>query len=144
MCDPLSVTASVIAIAGCAAQVCRCLSQSLSRYSEAPKGIQHYLAAVNALQVLFEGIEKLEKDTTLAALLTLKFSTRLQSCLLDLEMMETLATELQAQLDCQGFKRKWNLARLAFGPKRLVLENHLRRIKTYHRAFSLDLLLLNV
>lgn len=107
MFDPLSVTASILAVAGLTATSCEFLYQTLARFSDAPKGLQHHLAAIQALQSTFAGIANLENDAPSAALRTPEFNARLHACMLDLRAMERLVGSSHAQLKEGKTRRTW-------------------------------------
>lgn len=144
MCDPLSVTASVLAVAGFAAKSCECLYTSLRLFSEAPHDLQHHVTALQALHSTFSGIVALENHAPNAALISPELKARLHACMLDLQTMEKLAMAFHAQLEEGRVRRTWAKVRWSSADQRQTLKSHLRRIESYHRSFSLDLLLLNM
>ena len=144
MCDPLSVAASVLAVAGFTAKSCECLYKALRLFSEAPNDLQHHVTAIQALQSTFAGIAALENDAPDAGLITPELKARLQACMLDLQAMERLARAFHAQLEEGRTRRAWAKMRWSSTHQRHTLERHLSRIESYHISFSLDLLLLNM
>lgn len=144
MCDPLSTTASILALAGVAAKSCECLYNALRLFSEAPKDLQHHINAVQALQSIFTDIAALEKDLPNAALITPDFKARLQACMLDLQAVERLAKSFCARLEEGRARRTWAKMRWSSADQRQALKRYLSRIESYHKIFSLDLLLLNM
>lgn len=145
MCDPLSVVASVLTVAGVAAKTCEGLHKALRRFGEAPKDLQHHIAAIQALQSTFAGIAALEKDVPDATLFfTLEFKARLQACMLDLQAMEGLIKSFHSQLGEGRARRMWAKVRWSSVDQQQTLKSHLNRIESYHTTFSLDLLLLNM
>lgn len=144
MCEPLSTTASILAVAGVAAKSCECLYNALRLYSEAPKDLQHHINAVQALQSIFADIAALEKDLPNAALITPDFKARLQACMLELQAVERLAKSFYTRLEEGRARRTWAKMRWSSADQRQVLKRYLSRIESYHKMFSLDLLLLNI
>ena len=144
MCDPLSVAASVVAVAGFAVKSCECLYKTLRLFSEAPDDLQHHVTNIQALQSTFAGIVALESDAPNAALITPELKARLQACMLDLQAMERLAKSFHAQLEEGRARRTWAKMRWSSTHQRQTLKRHLSRIESYHMSFSLDLLLLNM
>lgn len=145
MCDPLSVTSSVLAVVGFAAKSCECLCQTLRRYSEAPEDLQRHLTAVQALKSTFDDIARLNKDAPVGIPLTLEFTDRLRACILDLQAIEELAQSFHAQLkQTKAHRRIWARLRLSLLDQKHILKSHLSRIESYHRTFLLDLLVLNM
>lgn len=144
MCEPLSVAASVVAVAGFAAKSCECLYKTLRRFSEAPKDLRNHITAVQALQSTFAGIAALENDASIAELITPEFKARLHACVLDLRAIERLAKSFHAQLEEGRARRTWAKLRWSLPNQRQTLKTHLSRIESYHMNFSLDLLLLDM
>jgi Fungal N-terminal domain of STAND proteins len=144
MCEPLSIAASVLAVAGFAANSCECLYKTLRLLSEAPKDLQHHLTAVQALRSTFAGIAALEKEVPVAELITPEIKARLHACMLDLQAIERLAKSFHAQLEEGRVRRTWAKMRWSSLDQRRTLKSHLSRIESYHMNFSLDLLLINM
>lgn len=144
MCDPLSVAASVLAVAGCAAKSCEYIYKALRLVSEAPNDLQHHITALQALQSTFTGIVALENDVRITALITPELKARLHACMLDLQAMERHANSLHARIEEGRARRMWAKMRGSAVEQRQTLKGHLRRIESYHMNFSLILLLLNM
>ncbi|KAF2252325.1 hypothetical protein BU26DRAFT_562072 [Trematosphaeria pertusa] len=139
--DPLSVTAGVIAVVGLAAKTCEGLYSTVERISEAPKDLQQHLACIQHLRSTFDMIAQLENEESF----TPEFIARLEGCMHDLQHMEQLAHSFNERLQHGRMtKRAWTRIRLSLGDQRRDLRNQLSRVESYHRAFSLDLLALNM
>ena len=78
MCDPLSITASVLAVVGFAAKSCDCLCHFLRSISEVLEDVQHHIATLQALQETFAGIAALKKDIGARTLIKSDFKARLK------------------------------------------------------------------
>jgi len=144
MADPLSVTASILAVAGFAATSCKTIFQTISQFSAARTELQHHLVTLCDLQSTFANIASLQQDVVLEPLLTPEFGSRLHACMRDLQVMEDLAKSIHAQLQENKMRRAWSRMRLSIGDQQQTMKTHLGRIESYHRAFSLDLLLLSM
>ena len=142
--EPFSVIVSALTIAETAAKSCEVLYKSLRRFSEAPKDIQHHVAALRALQSTFAGISALEQEEAHIALITPEFKARLEACMLDLQSMEKTAKSFDAQLEEGRLRRTWTKIRWSSLDQRQTFKSHLSRIESYHTTFSLELLLLNM
>ena len=144
MCDPLSTTASILTVAGFAAKSCECIYNALKLFSDAPKDLQHHINAVQSLQSILADIAALEKDLPNSAIITPDLKARLQACTLDLQAVETLAKSFHSRLGEGRARRTWAKIRWSSMDQRQALKRHLGRIESYHRTFSLELLLLNM
>lgn len=144
MCDPLSATASVLAVVGSAAQTCELLYQVFSSFSEAPEDLRHHMAALEALQATFRTIITLETALPFDLPTSPVFKDRLQECMLDLQYMERLVKPLYLQSKGDRVRRTWTRIRWSSPNQRHRMTKLLARINSYHTTFSLDLLLLNM
>ena len=144
MCDPLSVGVSALTIAEVAAKTCEGLYKILRRFSEAPRDIEHHINSLRTLQSTFVAITGLEQHAEGIPLITPDFKARLRECMLDLQAMERLANSFDVQLEEGRIRRTWARLRWASADQRQLLKSHLGRIESYHRIFSLDLLLCNM
>jgi hypothetical protein len=144
MADPLSVTASVIAVAGLAVKSCQGLFRLVNQFENGPRQLGHHLHSLRILKSIFATIEALEPSAVPAELLTRDFRSRLQDCIRDLKEFEKFAGSLQRQFEAGQGRRVWSRAKWALGDRRQTLESHLERIQMHVQIFSLDLSLFNV
>lgn len=144
MCDPLSITASVLAVVGFAAQSCGCLCHFLRSISEVSEDVQHHVATLQALQETFAGIAALEKDVPICTLIQPAFKARLEECMIDLQDMERFIKPFHMQLKEGRGRRMWTRFRWFSTSQQHRLQRYFARIEIYHTNFSLDLLLLNM
>ncbi|KAL8827856.1 MAG: hypothetical protein Q9191_002937 [Dirinaria sp. TL-2023a] len=143
--DPLSIVTGVLAVAGAAATTCEGLYKILRRSLVAPKDLEHHLSAVQALQSTLTAIAALEgNDAPTTTIITPQFKTCMQSCMLDLQAMERLLKSFQIQIDEGRARRTWAKMRWSSVDYQQKLKSYLNRIESYHRTFSLDLLLFNM
>lgn len=110
---------------------------------EAPEDIVHQISTIEALQSIFAGISALEAIAPGAALITPQFRVQLEACTRELQTMERLIKSFHANIEKGRARRTWAKIRWSSPDQRETLKKYLRRIESYHRAFSLDLLLLN-
>ena len=145
MADPLSIAASVIAIAELAARSCECLYKYIKHFSEADGELNEHLDAVKSLRIVFSGIADLQQDhPDLASHLTADFSNRLEICLTELQETERYVQSYKMRLDQGRVRRAWAKARWSSVDHRQRLKKRLDRISFHYRTFSLDLILLNM
>lgn len=141
--DPLSVTASVLAVATFAVKSCEGIYETLSRIAEAPKELEQHLTAVQNLRATLEDIAKLQDEGLPDGILTPTLVGRLRACMLDLKTIDELARSFHDTLKEGKRSRALARVRLSLGDQKRALKNHLGRIEAHHRTLSLDLLLLN-
>ena len=144
MCDPFSVVTGVLTVAGVAATTCEGLYKILRRSSIAPQDLQHHLSAIQALQSTLTAIAALESNASITTIITPQFKARMQSCMQELQAMERLVKSFQLQIDEGRARRTWARMRWSSVDQQQRLKSHLNRIESYHRIFSLDLLLSNM
>lgn len=143
--DPLSGTASILAVLDVAAHSCGYLYTLVRSYSEASDDLRHYAITLQALQSSFRGISLLENEDFDPTFFTPEFQTRMQDCILDLQALERLIKPTQTKCEAEGVtKRVWARIRWASVDQKARLKRCLDRIERHRTTFSLDLLLLNV
>ncbi|KAL9034952.1 MAG: hypothetical protein Q9214_006810 [Letrouitia sp. 1 TL-2023] len=142
--DPLSTTASILAVANLAAHSCGLLYETFQSFSKAPEDIRRNISALQSLKSIFAGIVALENDIPDPALITPDFESRLEECMLDLQAMEIFIAPFQTR--CEDGKIRKTLARLRWASidQKSKLRKHLERIEYYQRLFSLELQLLHI
>jgi len=142
MCDPLSVTASVITVAALAVKACESLKHATVRFSQVSKDVNRHMAFIQALQTTLAGIATLNAPQ-LASIVMPNFHDQLHDCLLDLQAMEKIVSSVATRLEDSQRNRTVARIRWTIGDQRRVLDDHLSRIEAYYQSFSLDLLVLN-
>lgn len=143
MCDPLSVTASTLTVVGFAAQSCQLLSNFFYSFYDAPKDLQHHIAALHALRSTFAGIATLEKEIPDTSCFTPDFCVRLRDCILDFQVTERRLKSLCTHLEEGSVRRIWTRVKWS-SIDQTKIKKFLARVESYHATFSLDLLLLNM
>lgn len=144
MCDPLSATASVITVAGVAAQTCEYLYKTVRCLSDAPKEVRRHVVALQALQSTLTGIAALEKDIPNPGIFTEEFKIRLRECISDLQAMEQHAKPFQQQFDEGTARRTWAKVRWSSVDHKYRLKKYLARIESHYAILSLGLSLLHM
>ena len=142
--DPLSATASVLALVSFAAQSCDYLCQVFTSFSEAPEDLRHHIAALEALRATLKDISTLETALPDEVPISPVFKNRLQELMLDLQSTERLVRPLYQQLRESRLCRTWTRIRWASPNQRHRMKKLLARIDSYHTTFSLDLLLIDM
>lgn len=143
--DPLSATASILAVIDLAAHSCGSLYHFVRSYAEASDDLRHYAITLQALQSSFRGISLLESEAFDPTFFTPEFQTRMQDCILDLQALERLIKPTRTRCEAEGVtKRVWTRIRWASVDQKAKLRRCLERIERHRTTFSLDLLLLNM
>ena len=107
MADPLSVTASAIAVLGLASQSSKLLLDFFSTFSEAPKEIQQHVTALHALASTFRGIQALGQQMPPEHAWSLEFESRLKECVADFRAMQLKMEKLCGHLEKGRIRRSW-------------------------------------
>lgn len=144
MADPFSIAAGAFSVAAFAATSCQCLFQIISRFSEGPNELRRHLSALRQLQATFSNIASLQHDDLPMRLLPPDFSSRLDTCAIDLQEMVSLTHSLYAEFEHGKFRRALTRMRWSVGDKQNILDGQLARVEAYHQTFSLDLSLLSM
>ena len=144
MTDPLSGTASILAVVNFASQTCGCLYDVIRSYSEACEDLRHYAVTLEALQTSFIGISALESDVLDPDFFTQEFKSRIQESMLDLQALEKLIKPIRTKCEENGVGRIWARLRWASPDQKTKLQRCLERIERHRTTFALDLLLLNM
>ena len=143
MADPLSVAGSAVAIFGLAVQSCEVLCSFLRSFHEATEDLKHHIATLQALGTTFTSVSYLEQDFPDNDLITQGIRIRSQECLLTLKAIEDLVKPLHDDLQRSRARRAWTKTKWAGANQKQKIERLMARIESYHRIFSLDLLLIN-
>lgn len=144
MADPLSGTASILAVVNFASQTCSCLYDLIRSYSEASEDLRHYAVTLQALQSSFIGISALESDLFDPTFFTEEFKYKMQECMLDLQALEKLIKPARTKCEEDSVGRVWARLRWVSLHQKSKLRRLLERIERHRTTFALDLLLLNM
>ena len=142
--DPLSSTASILALVNLAAQSSGWLYSFFRSYSEASEDLRHHANTLQALQSSFIGISTLQHQISDPTIFVPGFQARMQECMLDLQALEKLIKS--SRIRCQGdnLERIWARLRWASVDQKAKVKRYLERIERHRDAFSLDLVLVNM
>lgn len=140
--DPLSSTASTIAIIGFAGRTCQYLYEFLNTVSHAPKEIQQHASMLKALSSTLAAIENLSQHLPADVALSSEFCVQLSECMTDFRVAEDKMKKLNERLDKGHMRRTW--ARVRWFTSDQYLRSFFARMQVYHANFSLYLLTLNM
>lgn len=143
MCDPFSVTASVLTVISAATQTCETLAKFFRSFRDASKDIEHYLSTLQALQSTLASIAQLEKETSSQHLITKELQGRLAKCGVHLQAIENLVRLFYDKLGTSRADNLWVKMKWSTTLQRQKIEKHMARVESHCMMFSLDLLLLN-
>ena len=143
MSDPLSATASTIAVISFAGASCQFLFDFIRTVSGAPKDIQHHVVSLRALRSTFATIETLIKEIALEKLLSREFHNRLNECMEDIRVIETRVRKANEDLKRSKSHRTWTRLKWSLSADHW-LSKFFVRVQTYHTIFCLDLLVLQM
>lgn len=143
--DPLSCTASILAVLELAAHSCGYLYNLVRSFSETSDDLRHYAITLQALQSSFTDISLLESEDLDPAFFTPEFQVRMEDCIHDLQALERLIGPTMTKCEAGGVtKRFWARLRWASVDQKAKLKRCLERIERHRTTISLDLLLLNM
>lgn len=141
--DPLSVTASTIAIISFAGGSCQFLLDFFRTVSGAPKDIQHHVVDLRALRSTFAAIETLGNEIALEKLLPQEFHNRLKECMNDIQAIEMKVRKANENLERGKSRRTWAKLKWSSSADHW-LSRFFTRVQTYHVTIGLDLLVLQM
>ena len=142
--DPLSSTASILALVNLAAQSSGCLYNFFRSFSEASEDLRHHANTLQALQSSFIAISALWDEISDPTIFVPGFQARMQECLLDLQALERLIKSTRIRCEGDGIERIWARLRWASVDQKAKLKRYLEKIETHRDTFSLDLMLVNM
>lgn len=143
MFDPLSTTASTIAIVGFAGESCQFLFEFFRTVSGAPREVEHHVSSLRALRATFTGIESLSNDISLDGALPQEFHIRLKECMADIKAIELRVRKANEDLERSKLRRTWTRLKWSSSADHW-LSKFLARVHSYHTTFCLDLLTLQM
>lgn len=150
MSDPLSVAASVVAVAGFAAESSKTIFRFFHGMSSASQDVRHSILALQSLHATLTNIQEIGAKLPANYSFPSNLRSRLHECIGELKTFEAKIKKIDSDLqekknlrnDWEG-KAKRSLKRL----KWLLIADQqtakfLVRMNSYHNEFSLDLLAL--
>ena len=144
MCDPLSVTGSVIEVVTVAVESCDTLCTFFRSFCDTAEYLKHYISTLEALKVVFADIAELDKETSrhhLAFHQGLK--SQLEECGLHLQAIEKTVMPSYDRLQMSRGDRLWTKMKWSTAFQRQRIEKFMIRIESHCQTFVLTLLSLN-
>ena len=148
MAEPLSSTASVLAIIACAAESTKVLLKFFRNISRVPENVRHLHVALKSLHITLTSLH----DASTRSSSNLHFSShlrhRLRECLIHLEAWSSKIAKVDNAIDkdrpsCHQWKHKtqrsWQKVKWLLAGEQDI-SHFLEIIRLYHTEFSLELL----
>lgn len=136
--DPLSGTASTIAIVGLLSQSCRFLFTIFRDISDAPTELEYYTTALRALEVGLGRIQALHTVNASTFQLTPEFSSHAAQCMADFRSIEARLTQAKLKFDKGRGVRMWAMMKWSLSAEHW-LGKFLARVQIFHTIVSLEL-----
>lgn len=143
MCDPLSVTGSVIAVVTVAAQSCDSLCTFFRSYLDTAEYLKHYISTLEGLKAVFASIAELDRETSRYLDFDQGLKGRLEECGLHLQAIEKTVMRSFNRLQSSKADRVWTKMKWSTAYQRQKLDKLMIRIESHCKTFVLTLLLLN-
>ena len=143
MCDPLSVTGSVIAIVTVAVESCDSLCTFFRSFCDTAEYLKHYISTLEALKAVFANIAELDKETSRHLTFDQGLKSQLEECGLHLQAIEKTVMPSYKRLQMSKGDRLWTKMKWATAFQRQRIEKLMIRIESHCQTFVLTLLLLN-
>lgn len=143
MCDPLSVSASILTVINVAAQSCEILYKAFHLFGGAGEDLNHYLSILESLKGTFAGIAKLEKDAGSPHVIPKSLKDRVEECGLHLRDIESLVRPSYEKFQQSKTDRLWIRIKWSTAYQTQKIERLMTRIESHYKALTLELLLLN-
>lgn len=143
MCDPLSVTGSVIAVVTVAAQSCDTLCTFFQSYYDTAEYLKHYISTLEALKAVFASIAELDKESSHHLDFDQRLRDRLEECGLHLQAIEKTVMPSYNRLQVSNANRLWTKMKWSTAYQRQKIDKLMNRIESHCKTFVLTLLLLN-
>ena len=143
MCDPLSVTASVLAVVTAAAQSCDFLCTFFRSYHDTAEYLKHYISTLEGLKAVLASIAELERATPRQLDFDQGLKGRLEECGLHLQAIEKTVIPSYNSLRRSKADRLWTKMKWSTACQRQKIDKLMTRIESHCKTFVLVLLLLN-
>lgn len=143
MCDPLSVTGSVIAVVTVAVESCDTLCTFFRSFCDTAEYLKHYISKLEALKAVFADIAELDKATSGHLTLDQGLKSQLEECGLHLQEIEKTVMPSYKKLQMSKGDRLWTKMKWSTAIQRQKIEKLMIRIESHCQTFVLTLLLLN-
>ena len=143
MCDPLSVTASVIAVVTAAGQSCDFLCTFFRSYHDTTEYLKHYISTLEGLKAVFASIAELERAAPRQLDFDQGLKGRLEECRLHLQAIEKTVSPSYNSLRRSKADRLWTKVKWSTACQRQKIDKLMIRVESHCKTFVLTLLLLN-
>ena len=136
--DPVSATASILAIVEAACKSCHALHSFFRGISEAPDDIRQYCATLRSLKSTLQCMRSLITDPTFGQHLLRNVGTSLEECSIDLQSVDAKCRKAQGAM--QKGKLRNGVTRLGWCLSgEHSLERFFARLQRWYSIFSLEL-----
>jgi hypothetical protein len=135
--DPLSFTASLIAVVGLAGSIISACREYIAAVENAPKDLVKILIEVGSLKCVFEVLE-LQAEGEIVSKLLQEKNNPIEGCKQALGELEPLVTE-RAKLVKSGKSKKLSLQDLAWPLKESKVQGILKTIAMYKSTITIAL-----
>ena len=143
MCDPLSVTGSIIAVVTVATQSCDSLCTFFPSYSDTAEYLKHYISTLEALKAVFASIAELDQETSRHLAFDQGLKGRLEECGLHLQAIEETVMPSYNRLQMSRADRFWTKMKWSTAYQRQKIDRLMTRIDSHCKTLVLTLLLFN-
>lgn len=136
--DPVSATASIIAIVEVACKSCHALHDFLRGISEAPDDIKQYRATLRSLKSTLQCMQSLIADPTVGQHLLRNVGTSLEECSIDIQSVDAKCWKAQGAM--QRGKVRNGVTRVGwYLSGEHSLERFFARLQRWYTIFSLEM-----
>ena len=148
MTEPLSSTASVLAVAVCVTQSAKFLFKFFHDVGRIPDNVRQLLTALNSLHATLTALQQCGTSTNPNLRFSPRFCQRLSDCLTQLTLWSTKVAKIDTALNEQGAshhkwerktRRSWHKIKWLIAGEQDV-NRFLEIIRLYHAEFSIELL----
>lgn len=143
MCDPLSVTGSVIAVVTVAAQSCDALCTFFRSCADTAEYLKHYISILEGLKAIFAGIAELDREASHHFTFNRGLLGRLEECGLHVQAIEKIVLPSHNKLQMSKADRLWTKMKWSTTSQRQKIDKLMIRIESHCNTFVMSLLLLN-
>lgn len=146
--EPLSITASIIAVAGFAAESSKTIFRFFYEIANAPQEVRHSILALQSLHMTLINIQQIGTKLPASYSFPPNFCSRLHECIGELNKFEAKIKAIDSELHEKrteriGWegkaKRSWKRLKWLLIAEQQTAK-FLERMDLYHNEFSLDLL----
>lgn len=147
MADPISSFASVVTVAGTAAESIKILYKFFRKFHNASDQVDQWLTTLQSLSSTLSNLQQSSRTLDLRFPFSSRFQQRLLNCVTQLEICTKEVAKIDAELGkasssekkkwAHKAKRSWGKAKWAiFGDQKI--KNAMRMISLYHYEFGME------